>query len=109
MKEKRYIAALTGCGRIGFTLGFDKKREQPASHTMALLNNQRINLIAGCDSDQANLEKWHDYVKSFHKKNDFPLIFSSSKELYENVTCLDIKCFWLLLCALRFTQSWIRT
>ncbi|MCR4822171.1 MAG: Gfo/Idh/MocA family oxidoreductase [Treponema sp.] len=90
MDKKRYIAAIIGTGRIGFTLGFDKKREQPASHTMALLNNPQINLIAAADSNSENLEKWHKYVKKHHSKKDFTLTFSSSEELYKNVTCLDI-------------------
>lgn len=58
MKKKRYTASLIGTGRIGFTLGFDKKREQPASHTMALLKNKRIQLIAACDSDATKLNDW---------------------------------------------------
>lgn len=90
MKQNRYIAAIIGTGRIGFSLGFDKKREQPASHTMALLNNRRINLIAAADSNEENLENWRKYVKKHHKKNDFTLVFPTSEELYKNVTCLDI-------------------
>ena len=90
MEEKRYYAAIVGTGRIGFTLGFDKKREQPASHTMALLGNKRINLIAAADSNDENLELWRKYVKKHHSKNEFTLAFSSSDELYENVSCLDI-------------------
>ena len=53
-----YTAALVGTGRIGFSLGFDKKREQPASHTMALLGNNRIKLIAACDTNEEKLTKW---------------------------------------------------
>ena len=45
MGKNIYTATLVGTGRIGFSLGFDKKREQPASHTMALLDNKRVNLI----------------------------------------------------------------
>ena len=90
MNKKRYISAIVGTGRIGFTLGFDKKREQPASHTMALLENERINLIAAADSNEENLCRWKEYTKKHNKQKDFPLIFSSSDELYKNVTCLDI-------------------
>lgn len=60
---QKYTAALVGLGRIGYSLGLDKKREQPASHTMALLNNPRINLIAGCDTDSIALSKWQDANK----------------------------------------------
>lgn len=90
MKKKHYYAAIVGTGRIGFSLGFDKKREQPASHTMALLNNKRIKLIAAADSNEENLENWRKYVRKYNGKKDFTLIFPTSKELYENVTCLDI-------------------
>ncbi len=64
---KKYSAAIIGCGRIGFSLGFDKKREAPASHTMALLNNPSISLEAGCDTFKDNLELWKKYVKKFNK------------------------------------------
>lgn len=90
MKQNRYIAAIVGTGRIGFTLGFDKKREQPASHTMALLDNKHIKLIAAADTNEENLENWRKYVKSHGGQKDFTLTFTTSKELYENVTCLDI-------------------
>ncbi len=75
MKNKIYTAAIVGCGRIGFTLGFDKKREQPASHTMALLGNKRIKLIAGCDTNKENLESWKKYTKVQN-------VYESSDELY---------------------------
>ncbi|MBQ9495190.1 MAG: Gfo/Idh/MocA family oxidoreductase [Treponema sp.] len=59
--QAAYTAALIGTGRIGFTLGFDKKREQPASHTMALRANGRVKLIAGCDIDATKLADWKRY------------------------------------------------
>ena len=90
MKQNRYIAAIVGTGRIGFSLGFDKKREQPASHTMALLKNKRIKLIAAADTNQENLEQWRKYVRKHNGEKEFTLTFPSSRELYENVTCLDI-------------------
>ena len=62
MANSLYTAALVGCGRIGYSLGLDAKREQPASHTMALLANRRINLIAGCDTDISKLSVWHKAV-----------------------------------------------
>lgn len=84
---KRYYAALIGAGRIGFTLGFDKKREQPASHTMALFDNKSINLIAAADKNEENLKAWKKYAA---KHKSMALTFNSSEELYEKVTCLDI-------------------
>lgn len=77
-RKGRYSAAIIGCGRIGFTLGFDKKREAPASHTMALLQNSSIRLAAGCDSFEDNLELWKSYVKKFNKNVKS---YSDEKEL----------------------------
>lgn len=62
-----YSAAIIGTGRIGFTLGFDKKREKPASHTMALLENKAIQLVAGCDTFEDNLNLWKRYVSRFNR------------------------------------------
>lgn len=73
---KKYTAAIIGVGRIGFSLGFDKKREQPASHTMALKGNKSIELVAAADKDPENLKKWQKYVKNAS-------IFTSSQELYD--------------------------
>lgn len=63
MNKQKYSVAIIGTGRIGFSLGFDKKREQPASHTMAVLQNKRLKLTAACDSDKTKLE----YFKRFNK------------------------------------------
>lgn len=75
MAKKKYTAALIGCGRIGYTLGFDRKREQPASHTMALKKNSRIKIIAGCDIDQTKLNHWHS-------SNRKAIVYSNSAALY---------------------------
>lgn len=55
---KQYQAAIIGTGRIGFLLGKDRRREQPAAHTAALNVNKRIKLIAGCDIDGTRLALW---------------------------------------------------
>ncbi len=73
----KYTAALIGTGRIGFLLGFDKKREQPASHTMALLANKRIDLAAATDTDSDRLALWEKHVKGGRT-------YSNSDELYKN-------------------------
>ncbi|MCH5295939.1 MAG: Gfo/Idh/MocA family oxidoreductase [Treponema sp.] len=75
MQQKIYQAALIGCGRIGYSLGLDKKREQPASHTMALNENARIKLVAGCDTDAAALQKWQ-------AANRRAVIYGDSANLY---------------------------
>lgn len=71
-----YTAAIIGLGRIGFSLGLDKKREQPASHTMALLENNRIKIIAGCDTSEDALSEWKKTVKDAQT-------FSSSDTMYK--------------------------
>lgn len=71
-----YTAALVGCGRIGYSLGLDPKREQPASHTMALNENERIELIAGCDTDAIKLRAWHDANKG-------TMVYADSSKMYE--------------------------
>ena len=100
MSETVFTAAIIGTGRISFSLGFDKKREQPASHTMAMIGNRRIKLIAGCDKDKKKLENWKTFNKKinshFLRFLDFdfplgaepfePLVFTSSQELYKAVT-----------------------
>ena len=85
MTAKKYTAAIIGTGRIGFTLGFDKKREQPASHTMALLSNKRIQIVAGCDSDAENLARWHKYVPKAS-------VFSDCKEMLSSVSAGSADC-----------------
>lgn len=78
-KNKIYSAAIIGTGRIGFFLGFDKKREQPASHTMAIKKNNRISLCAGCDIDSEHLELWH-------QKNKNARIYTNSTDLFAEET-----------------------
>ena len=79
MGKKRYSAALIGTGRIGFSLGFDRKREQPASHTMALKANGRIRIESACDSDAARLEYWHKFNKKSAAYSSYAHLFASSK------------------------------
>jgi len=81
--EAIYTAAVIGTGRIGFSLGFDKKREQPASHTFALLDNKRIKIIAGVDTNEENLKDWKTYVDK--KQRGQTPIFNSVADMY--ATC----------------------
>lgn len=74
---KKHTAAVVGTGRIGWTLGFDKKREQPASHVMALKKNRRIKLIAGVDTNPKTLAL-------FRQKNPLVRAYSSIDQLYQN-------------------------
>ncbi|MBR4004351.1 MAG: Gfo/Idh/MocA family oxidoreductase [Treponema sp.] len=74
--EPEYTAAIVGCGRIGYSLALDAKREQPASHTSALNLNPRIKIVAGCDTDPEALSVWK-------KANPQAETFASSKQLYQ--------------------------
>lgn len=72
----KYNTCIIGVGRIGFSLGFDKKREQPASHTMALKANKNINLCAACDTDLQALELWHKYNRKSNVYTDCDSLFA---------------------------------
>jgi predicted dehydrogenase len=72
-----YKAAIIGTGRIGFSLQFDKKREQPAAHSPAFYKNKNIKLVAACDIDEKKLVKW----KTFYKKGN---IYKNIETLFEN-------------------------
>lgn len=78
-RKRKYTAAIIGTGRIGFSLGFDRKREQPASHTMALKKNRRIKLNAGCDSNHVHLESWSKYNKKAALFSDPAHLFAAMK------------------------------
>lgn len=77
--KKIYSAALIGTGRIGYSLGLDKKREQPASHSMALNKEKRIKLIAGCDTNPENLERWHRANRQAEAFSDIGNLLKSRK------------------------------
>ena len=70
-KNDKFTASIIGVGRIGFLLQFDNKREQPASHSLALKKNSHITIKSACDIDKKKLKLW----KKHYKKSD----------IYENV------------------------
>lgn len=53
-----YRACIIGLGRIGYSLQFDRKREQPASHSAALAADKNFRLAGGYDSDIAKMAAW---------------------------------------------------
>ncbi len=81
-KQKIYSATITGLGRIGFSLGQDEKREQPASHTMAILGNKRLSLVAGADIDAEKRENWRSFVVQKNKK---VCAFDSSSAMFSKI------------------------
>lgn len=80
-KQTKYNAAIVGVGRIGFSLGFDKKREQPASHSFALEYNKKVNLIAACDTNIENLNEWKKHFKNRNTFNDIDALIEFGKTL----------------------------
>lgn len=78
-RKEKYTAAIIGTGRIGFSLGFDPKREQPASHTMALLENRRVKLVAGCDNNAPRLAHWHRFNQKCAVFSDYSYLFATTK------------------------------
>jgi predicted dehydrogenase len=54
-RNSHYTALLVGAGRIGFSLGLDPLREQPAAHAFALAAHRRIRLAAAMDIDPQKL------------------------------------------------------
>lgn len=82
---KKYTAAIIGTGRIGFSLGFDKKREQPASHTMALLNNDCVEIIAGCDTNEENLNNFRNYIKKYNENAKYFINLSDFLDYYKEL------------------------
>ena len=82
---KKYTAAIIGTGRIGFSLGFDKKREQPASHTMALLNNDCVEIVAGCDTNEENLNSFRNYIKKYNENAKYFINLSDFLDYYKEL------------------------
>ncbi|MBN2545889.1 MAG: Gfo/Idh/MocA family oxidoreductase [Spirochaetes bacterium] len=72
----KYKAVIIGTGRIGYLLQKDKKREQPASHALALHKNKSIILKAGCDINQERLDL---FKKDYPKTN----IYTDHKKMME--------------------------
>jgi predicted dehydrogenase len=64
----RYRALVVGAGRIGFSLGLDRLREQPASHAFALAAHRRVRLAGAVDIAPEKLIAWK---KHFPKTNTY--------------------------------------
>ncbi len=106
-RKKKYTASIIGTGRIGFTLGFDSKREQPASHTMALKKNRRIKLLAGCDTNAPRLSYWHRFNNKCAVFADASYLFATTKPDIVVVAVNESSHFSVTLSALRAKPSLI--
>ncbi len=88
---KKYNVVVIGLGRIGFKVGFDKKRVKPASHIETILENKRLVLSAVCDQDQNSRE-------FFEKKMTQKIqIFEDYKIILEKIKNYSIKCDILVI------------
>ena len=68
----KFNAVVIGLGLMGMKYGFDSKREQPASHIAAILQNEKLKLVGVCDPDisATNLFK-NKYGKDYLVFNDY--------------------------------------
>lgn len=55
-KNKKYKAALIGCGKIGTEVGRYRKEVQPATHAGAFLSHSQIELVGLVDIDKKRLK-----------------------------------------------------
>ncbi|HOV12925.1 MAG TPA: Gfo/Idh/MocA family oxidoreductase [Spirochaetota bacterium] len=101
MVKDKFNASIIGVGRIGFTFQFDKKREQPASHSIALKKNKNIKLTAACDIDKDKLSLWKKHynkskvyisIKDFLKneKSDI-IVIAVNEDSHLDITLKAIK------------------
>ncbi len=67
-KSTALSALVVGAGRIGFSLGRDRLREQPASHAFALAGSKRVRLAGAVDIDPDRLRAWQ---KQFPHTNTY--------------------------------------
>jgi len=90
--------AVSGLGRIGWTLGFDKKRQQPASHINAILGNPDMELVAVCDVNTDRLKMFSSMYPNVKIFVDFlDMIKSENPDVIVISTPDDVHCFQTLL------------
>ena len=88
---KKYNVVVIGLGRIGFKVGFDKKRKKPASHIKTILENKRLILSAVCDQDQNSREFFKKKIKQKIQ------IFEDYKKTIEKIKNNSIECDILVI------------
>lgn len=89
MMSRKYRTGIVGLGRIGFTLQYDRKREQPASHASAFSKNPSIRLEGGFDLDLAKRRafanaypdaKVYDSLKDMLRDGDWDILVCAASE-----------------------------
>ena len=78
MSDKKYKAAVIGCGGIGAEEWNYSKGVQPGTHAAAYKNNFKVNLAALVDINQKKLKRAGQYFP------EVPL-FSSAKKMFEKI------------------------
>ena len=56
-KNKKYKAAVIGCGRIGFGFDSDPKRKYVSTHTGAYSRLRNTRLVAVCDKERKRVDE----------------------------------------------------
>lgn len=79
MNNKKYKAAVIGCGKIGAEEWRYKKNIKPATHAGAYWNNPKIELVGLCDINSQKLEKVGKFFPNI------PLYSSAKKMLEETM------------------------
>lgn len=77
---------IIGLGRIGLLYGFDKKRQQPASHAAAVLANKNLELVGLCDSDKRSVSLYKKHYSNQIK------IFTSYLEMCTKLEKKELFC-----------------
>lgn len=88
-----YLAALVGCGRVGFLLERDPLRPKPCTHAGGIVAHPDFRLVAGCD---LNAERMADFGRTYA---------ISPQHLYTGVDDMLQREKLDLLCVATWTES----
>jgi hypothetical protein len=83
---RKFKVLIIGLGRIGLLYGFDKKRQQPASHAAAVLMNKNLELVGICDSDKKSINLYKKHYSNQVK------IFKNYSEVCTKLEKKEISC-----------------
>jgi len=78
MENKKYKAAVIGCGRIGAEIFLYNKKIRPATHAEAYQNNPKVELLGLVDTNPKKLQAAGRY---------FPkaILFNSAEEMFQKI------------------------
>lgn len=95
----QYNAIVIGLGRIGMQYGLDPKRNQPASHISAIMENQNLALKAVCDVDKKSRDL---FIEKYGK--DIP-IYENHSKLFQQLHNKEIDCEIIVIATPDFTHE----